>query len=121
MSLTSLNSPVVLDSSNPSSLAMFRANTVRSARSTGNVEYVGVGVDGPARSTDKSRGVVASTEDDDEDDDDDVDSACIAVSRPWCRATTWVNDCNRGDARECALRVVMNDGCVDLEDATNIS
>jgi len=120
MSLTSLNSPVVLDSSNPNSLAMFRANTVRSARSTGDVEYVGVGVDGPARSTDKSRGVVVSTEEDDEDVDDDVDSACTrGTLRPWCRATAWVKDRRRGDERACALRV--DDGCVDLEDATNMS
>jgi len=96
---------------------MFRAKTVRSARSTGDVEYVGAGVDGPARSVDKSRDVVGSTEDDDDDDDDSA--ACVAVSRPRLRATTALRDDRRGDERAFASRV--GDGRVDLEVATAMS
>jgi hypothetical protein len=98
---------------------MFRAKTVRSARSTGDVEYVGAGVDGPARSVDKSRDVVASTEDDDDDDDDDDSAACVAVSRPRLRATTALRDDRRGDERAFASRV--GDGRVDLEVAAAMS
>jgi hypothetical protein len=99
---------------------MFRAKTRRSARSTGDVEYVGAGVDGPARSVDKSRDVVASTEDDEDDDDDDDDSAaCVAMSRPRLRATTALRDDRRGDERAFASRV--GDGRADLEVAEAMS